>query len=336
MAHELESMMYAKEVPWHGLGTYVGDNDVNAAEALAAAGLDWNVVRLGIAARRSSLEDGFNLELVATDTVPADGNYALVRDSDCAVLGTCGSRYTVLQNTEAFDFMDSVAGTNGEVRYHTAGSLYGGKKIWILATVKDRQEFDILKGDGLKPYLLLTNAHDGSGCVRALTTSVRVVCNNTLKLALHDAKGEGVALRHTKNMKDKLDNARKALGYFNEEWEKTQEEFRRLARIQLGNEAWNKMLDNLFPLTADRTTRMENIRGEVTECFESGIGSDIPGVKGTAWGALNAITEFTSHHRGTHDHGQGKKETRLNSVWFGSGDKLNQAALKYVRELEGV
>ena len=158
----VESMMYVREKPWHGLGTQV-EEAPTSAEALRMAGLDWNVVQ-----RNIQVCGGAKIQ-----------NYkANIRDSDGTVLGVVTDRYKIVQNAEAFEFTDSLIG--GEVRYETAGSLNGGRKIWLLAKLPETE----IVGDKTEPYLCFTNTHDGSGAIRVCMTPIRVVCNNTLNLAL--------------------------------------------------------------------------------------------------------------------------------------------------------
>ena len=132
-------------------------------------------------------------------------NYkANVRSSDGKVLGVVSDRYKIVQNAEAFEFTDSLIG--GEVHYETAGSLNGGKKIWLLAKLPDTE----IAGDKTEPYLCFSNTHDGSGAIRVCMTPIRVVCNNTLNLALDNAK-RSWSVRHTGDIRRKAHEARACL-----------------------------------------------------------------------------------------------------------------------------
>ena len=145
MSANVESMFYAgREKPWHGLGTQV-DEAPTSADALRLAGLDWKVERKPIQVCGGRKVDNF---------------FANVRSSDGAVLGVVSDRYQVVQNAEAFAFTDALI--EGEVRYETAGSLMGGRKIWLLAKLPDRE----IVGDKTEPYLCFSNTHDGSGAIR--------------------------------------------------------------------------------------------------------------------------------------------------------------------------
>lgn len=189
MAANVETMFSVREKPWHGLGTIVMEAPTSE-EALKLAGLDWNVVQ----------------EPIFTDSNEKISGYkANVRDSDRKVLGVVSDRYRVVQNVDAFSFTDELLGKG--VRYETAGSLQDGKKIWLLAKLP--KEY-ILGGERISPYLVFSNTHDGSGSVKVAVTPVRVVCNNTLNLALDTAK-RSFSMIHTGNIQDKIQEAKDTL-----------------------------------------------------------------------------------------------------------------------------
>lgn len=165
MAAFVESMFSVREKPWHGLGTIVKEAP-DSGEALRLAGLDWEVVQSPIFTNHGKVE----------------GYKANVRNTDGQVLGVVTDRYRVVQNTEAFAFTDALLGEG--VHYETAGSLMGGRKVWLLARLP--REF-IIAGERISPYLVFSNTHDGSGAVRVAVTPIRVCCNNTLNLALTTA-----------------------------------------------------------------------------------------------------------------------------------------------------
>ena len=184
MSANVETMFYTREKPWHGLGTEVQEAPTST-DALRLAGLDWRVD-----SRKIQVCGGAKIE-----------NYkANVRSSDGAILGVVTDRYRIVQNEEAFAFTDSLIGEG--VTYETAGSLCGGKKIWLLAKMPETQ----IVGDAVEPYLCFTNTHDGSGAIRVCMTPIRVVCNNTLNLALSQAK-RAWSVRHTGDIQTKLHGA---------------------------------------------------------------------------------------------------------------------------------
>lgn len=185
MSAEVETMMFTgRERPWHGLGTQV-EEAPDSKEALIAAGLDWDVVQ-----RPVFTQDG----------VKVPGYFANVRQQDGSILGVVTSRYKVVQNRDAFAFTDELLGEG--VRYETAGSLMGGRKTWILAKLPTRY---IIQGEQILPYLVFSNTHDGSGAIKIAMTPIRVVCNNTLNLALNTAD-RCWSIHHTGDIAAKLED----------------------------------------------------------------------------------------------------------------------------------
>jgi phage/plasmid-like protein (TIGR03299 family) len=320
MAHEIDSMFYAGEKPWHGLGTKLAQV-ATAAEALAAAKLDWTVSRK---------------ELYLMDGTKVPDNFAIVRDDTNTPLGVVGNVYRPLQNKEAFSFFDAVVGEKLAI-YHTAGSLRGGQYVWILAKLPGT--IRITKDDVVEKFLLLTNAHNGTRAARMLFTPIRVVCMNTHNVALSladadlrraEAAGEEVTgqawMRHTKNMGDKVAEVRKSLGIVSLQYRVYEETAKRMAATDLTVEAWKAYTQSvgLRPAkTADRDLpeATRKLLDEVTAMFDKGRGNDLPGVKHTAWGAFNAVAEYVDYSRSTDEN-----DTRAKSILFGSGSRLKQKA----------
>ena len=189
MAANVETMFSVREKPWHGIGTIVQDAP-GSKDAIQLAGLDWLI----------SQKD------VYTDSgVQIPGYKANIRSTDQSVLGVVSDRYQIVQNEDAFAFTDGLLGEG--VTYETAGSLQGGRRTFILARLPERF---IIAGDEIMPYFVIMNSHDGSCSVKAAMTPVRVVCQNTLNLALKTAKRTWTA-RHTSNIMDRIDDARTTL-----------------------------------------------------------------------------------------------------------------------------
>ena len=191
MPANVESMFYVRKVPWHGLGTMVMEAPTSEA-ALRLAGLDWNVIQRPI---------------VTEDGIPIPGFKANLREMDEKVLGVVTDRYKVVQNTDAFSFTDSLVGEG--VKYETAGSLQGGRRTWLLAKLPQRY---IISGDEITPYLVFMNSHDGSGSIKVAMTPVRIVCENTLNLALSTARRYW-ATNHTGDIQGKINDAKYTLLY---------------------------------------------------------------------------------------------------------------------------
>lgn len=315
MAHNLNfkdgkaAMAYVGEKPWHELGTRV-ESAMTSAEAIKLAGLDWKVEKQQI-----YLPSGAGVQ----------GKFATVRMDQDLALGVVGNRYTILQNSQAFGFADALVGIK-EAIYHTAGALGQGEIIWILAKLNG--VIEVVKGDITEKYLLLMNRHDGYGSVVIQWTGIRVVCQNTLNMALHNGGADiSVALRHTASMGLRVDEVRKALGIISAKEKIFAEAGKRLAAVQLTAEAWKDYLLKLElapKKDAEGTgkTRAENVMREVTALFEHGKGTEIPGVRGTLWGGMNAVVEYADYVR----KGDGALTNRAKSLLMGSGADLKQRA----------
>ena len=270
----VESMMYVREKPWHGLGTRV-EEAPTSSDALRMAGLDWNVVQ-----RNIQVCGGAKIQ-----------NYkANIRDSDGAVLGVVSDRYKIVQNAEAFEFTDSLIG--GDVRYETAGSLNGGRKIWLLAKLPETE----IVGDKTEPYLCFTNTHDGSGAIRVCMTPIRIVCNNTLNLALCSAR-RAWSVRHTGDMASKMHEARVCLEMACAYIDELGQTADRLANTTVSRDKLGEILDEMFPITEDSTDRgkqnIQKLKDDYMVCY---FAPDIMKFRGTAWGAVNAMSDMISHN----------------------------------------
>lgn len=273
MAANVETMMYVREKPWHGLGTMVQEAPTSA-DALRLAGLNWRVEPMPL-----QVCGGRKVE-----------NYkANVRSTDGAVLGVVSDRYRICQNTDAFDFTDSLIG--GDVRYETVGSLQGGRKIWLLAKLPETKVID----DSVVPYLCFTNSHDGSGAIRAIMTPVRVVCNNTLNLALNTAKRSWAA-RHTGNIEAKLEEAKLCLELADKYMYELNKTADKLANTTVTDEQIQQILSELFPVKETASDRekenAKKIKDEYMVCWYM---PDIAKFRNTAWGAVNAMSDMVCH-----------------------------------------
>ena len=274
MSAAVETMMYTREKPWHGLGTMV-EEAPNSADALRLAGLDWTVEQKPV------FMEGSNI------AIP---NYkANVRSSDQKVLGVVTDRYRVVQNADAFAFTDELVG--GDVRYETAGSLFGGRKIWLLAkmpTVK-------VLGDDTEPYLCFSNTHDGSGAVKVCMTPVRVVCNNTLNCALAGAKRYW-SVKHVGRLSEKIAEAHEALELADQYMRELDKFADKMANKTVKDEEIRKILDELFPVDEKDSQivrdHAERMKTEYMTCL---FMPDIKKFRGTAWGAINAMADMVGH-----------------------------------------
>lgn len=274
MAANIETMFSVREKPWHGLGTIVA-NAPTSKEALRLAGLDWEVVQ----------------RTLFTNAGIVEGYKANVRSTDNSILGVVTDRYKVVQNEEAFAFTDNLLGEG--VKYETAGSLQGGKKVWLLARLP--REY-IVMGERISPYLVFSNTHDGSGAVRVAITPIRVVCNNTLNLALNTAS-RSFSMVHTGDVKGKIAEARHTLFMADSYMEELGKEFERLRRIDVSDNQVNKYIETLLPIddNASRITinNIRKLRNDVkTRYYEA---PDLIDVGNNAYRFINAISDFATH-----------------------------------------
>ena len=273
MPANVETMMYTREKPWHGLGTMV-EEAPNSEEALELAGLNWNV----------------ESRPIFTDDVREIPHWrSNIRDKDNAILGIVSDRYRVVQNSEAFAFTDSLIG--GDVRYETAGSLSGGKRVWLLAKMPTVKVLD----DDTDPYLCFTNSFDGTGAIKVCMTPVRVVCNNTLNLALTTAKRSWSA-KHMGDMDSKIAEARQALELASQYMEELDIYADKLANKKVTDDEILKILDEMFPIPEDATPAVkktaEMAQTEFMVCYNM---PDIKKYYGSAWGAINAMADMADH-----------------------------------------
>lgn len=322
MSHELEmvngeaQMFYRGDAPWHKLGTFISpDQQLTAHDAMVAAGLDWKVSTQGL-----YLKDG-------TEAVEK----AVVREDNNKILGVVGKNYTPLQNSEAFDFFNPFL-ESGQVEFETAGSLNDGKRIWALAKIK-RDPLEIAPNDIIEQYVLLSNGHTGKVSVRAGFTPVRVVCANTLAMSLENDASQLIRLRHSVNVQDNLMKVGEIMNIASQKFEATAEQYRFLASKQVNSADLERFVKLVFvgekyvELEKHGLNPAKQILAKIIPLFQKGRGNDMVGVKGTAWGAYNAVNEYLQYERGNDD------DKRLDSMWFGEGEKLNKRALDVITKM---
>ena len=275
MAANVETMFSVREKPWHGLGTIVKEAPTSA-DAIRLAGLDWSVVQEPIYTNFNRVVEGYR---------------ANVRSSDRKVLGVVSDRYKVVQNVDAFSFTDELLGKG--VRYETAGSLQEGKKVWLLARLP--REY-IIAGERISPYLVFSNTHDGSGSVKVAITPVRVVCNNTLNLALGTAK-RSFSMIHTGNIHDKIQEAKDTLFMAEEYMDCLGVEFEQLRRQKITDAQVKEYIELLLPMEKDPTPiQSKNIirlREDMMKRYYDA--PDLQKVGNNAYRFINAVSDFATH-----------------------------------------
>lgn len=316
MAHDLSetngriAMMYAGETPWHGLGTKL-DEPATSREAIEAAGLNYRV----------------DLKPIYTgDGTLISQRKAVVRNDSNAVLGVVGNSYQPVQNYQSFGFLDAIV-ADGQLRYHTAGALGKGEKIWMLAKMPG--EIRIKDSDDTtERFLLLSNSHNGSSALRVFFTPIRVVCANTLGMAERKGRGQGVSVIHKGDLAAKVGEAQKILCLAARFYDNLEERINQLAFHYPSREQLSGYFEQLYPDHPEsKNKRAENVRSELFRLFEEGRGQDIPETRLTTWAAFNAVTEFVDHHRSTRGGTDVERASRrLESAWFGSGARLKADA----------
>lgn len=277
MAANVETMFYTRTAPWHGLGTRVLEAPTSSA-ALSLAGLDWKVVQKPVFTADGLFISGFK---------------ANVRDRDSQVLGVVSDRYKVVQNEDAFAFTDELLGEG--VTYETAGSLQNGRRTWILAKLPQRY---IISGDEIDPYLVFMNSHDGTGAIKAAMTPIRVVCQNTLNLALSTARRSWSTI-HTGDIHGKLQDARNTLLYADRYMAALGKTIEELSRQKLSDRQVLEYIDALFPLPEDASeTRKKNL-GKLKEDLKLRYfdAPDLQHVGKNAYRFVNAVSDFATHAR---------------------------------------
>lgn len=326
MAHKISThngraeMAYSGETPWHGLGTKV-DGLATPQEMVKHAGLDWTVT---------------TVPLVTGDGQAVPTHVAIRRDDSRVVLGVAGARYTPIQNTQAAEVMDALV-TEGAATVEVCGALDQGHRCWMLSRLPET--FEVVRGDAVQPYVLLAWGHDGQHGLAAKLTPIRVVCNNTLTMALGKSwnKSADVYVRHTPNAKLQLEAAQTALGLVRKQMASTAAAYTVLAATPVDSPAAAGYFAGLVtePVRLEdkkeeryerSLARWNEAQARMLALFESGKGTEIAGVRGTAWAAYNAVTEFLDHVYPVLQNGK-VSAARQESVLFGGYSDLKKQAL---------
>jgi phage/plasmid-like protein (TIGR03299 family) len=297
-------MFSVRRVPWHGLGVVLDEYPKSIDEALDAAGLGWKVTHGDVlVVRAPEWADDFGTTHPA-ELIPAPGFKANLREDTGEVLGIVSDEYEVVDNRDAFRFLDALIGS--ELHFETAGSLWGGRRVWVLARVPEYVE---LGGDPSATFIYVANSHDGSMAVTAAVTPIRIVCANTLGAALRQAEHGASAqrtfrFRHTGNLQAKFAEARQVLGMTINYEKQFKELADRLAseRISAGT-LERRVLRHLWVIDDDlgrraRENRERTIENVLAIFRGRGTAGDTTGNSpGTKWVGFNAIAEHLDYGR---------------------------------------
>ena len=309
MAHQVETMAYAGETPWHGLGVPVS-NDLTPVQMMEKAGVDWTVQEC------ESFVD-FNGERIST------GQKALVRSTDGKVLTNVGKDWNPVQNEQAFEFFSEYVFA-GDMEMHTVGSLKDGQMVWALAKVKD--SFDLFGGDTVESYLLFSNPHQYGKSIDVRFTPIRVVCNNTLSLSLSMQAERQVKVGH--RVEFNPGEVKEALGIASEKLATYREMAEYLGSKRFSMDKLVEYYNTVYPRTSDKRVQdkklsVETLSRNAKECLnvlETQPGAEF--AEGSWWQAYNSVTFVTDHVQGRN------ADNRLYSSWFGGNQTRKKNALE--------
>ena len=319
---------YTGATPWHTLGINLGDQPTTYGDFISATGLDYEVVSEPVFDRHGEI-------------IP--GQQVIRRQDTQEIFKILSHRYEIVQNTEAWGFLDTVLGSGG-ANYHTAGSLRGGRVMWVLA--KRPGSAEIVPGDTMENYLLLTTSHDGSLALQMQTTPIRVVCGNTLTAALNRGKDK-VSIKHTSSVHNQIKDAENALLQGDETFRTIVNVSKTLVDTPINSSNLDIFIESL--LNTDSQSRAwtspvkrgklstvnhakDNIAEQIKQLFSEGRGQDNPRVRGTAWAAYNAVTEYVDYYSSVQKilNSQGSDEAqdrRLHRSWYGRGQTTRNRAM---------
>lgn len=380
MSHEItktDTVALAKTQAWHGLGIVVEDA-MGVDQAIETANLDWEVDQLPIHAvveveARNLTEDelaAMDMEVLGHDDnrgpagtfinhhggiVPGDTTFNVTRDIDShqlnirtdtqEILGVVGRGYTPVQNRDVGNFAQAIADNADDVRVESAGSVKGGKRVWML--MKTETVIALPGDDIVHPYVLLANGHDGGQAFFGLGTSVRVVCNNTLGFALQDADGRAQAMKafrfnHTANIGERVEEAKELIAMSVRGIDAFAKKAEALAARPLrGDDELNAFFLRVYertwgmvptnPESEAEERKLKTATDKIAKWlvnFSEGAGSDMDSAKGTAWGALNALTAWSDHDRTVRVGDRPEWEARTESKLFGTGARFKETAMQ--------
>lgn len=329
MTANVGEMFYTGEVPWHGLGVALA-KPADLDEALKVGGLNWRVGEVDL--------------LTADDPPsPVAKRKAIVREDRPAgderrVLGVAHREFRPIQNRDAAMLFDAIFG-HGKRVYHTGGYLGAGEVVWLLAKID--KTLHIADDDVVQPYALMANSHDGSMAFNIRLTTVRVVCQNTLSIAMRERLGQGFRRAHQGSLADHAAAAQEFFSATLRELDSVAQAFTSLTQRRCADARFGEILlalipDPKKPRNVDRYPGLKRAwekqceaavtaRAKITELRSSGKGQQLKGSAGTLWGVLNAVLEYVDHHSKT-------DQSRLAYSLLGDGMDLKVRAFRAVQE----
>lgn len=334
--------MMSRGATWHNLGQIVKDAQT-AEETIKLAGLDWTVSK-----RNLKTPNGIEIPRVF-GIFRDDKGTGLEGDTSTdeeGFLGVVGDKFHSIQNARAFQFADAMVQAEGGAHYEAAGALGKGEQTFILINLNE--SFEIVEGDRHENYFLFTNPHNSDASPMALVTSVRVICANTLRMALSQGTKNALKFRHTASVEQRLVEAETAIKETRQTVRELREKLVELSERVLVRETVESVLDRLFPkpkvtnelgnaTAAGAFTRVENRRKQFLEIFEKNDGDGgFKAIAGTAYNALNAFTEMTDHYQTVvmtkAQDGRTVEEVRAARAMVGDGATEKMNALETILE----
>jgi len=319
MAHNINTYI-GRQSAWHKLGTVTG-SFMTWAQIIAHGGLDFSVFK-------SQLHDGRGELVNAYGTFRWDRADVISKDkSKAKFLGVVGADYKVLNHGTGFELIDALMLTQDGAYYETAGVLGAGEVVWGLADLNLSYR---IGDDEHKNYILFCTSHDGSYSYQLRAIDERVVCNNTLDIALAERTKSSFKVRHTKNADTKVQDAHKALELITDDIKTVEAKLQFLAGRKITKESLQIITDRLFPAKKDDdgknvdSTRRDNMLAAVLANFERNDGNAFPEQRGSAYNLLNAVTEYVDHDRSS------RGGMREESALFGSGNVLKTKAMEVI------
>jgi|688.fasta_scaffold179770_3 phage/plasmid-like protein (TIGR03299 family) len=297
--------------PWANASSEAVQGADHITRAMQAAKLDWSVSKV---------------PLICYDNQQETGRFAIRRSTDNRILGVVGTRFTPLQNSEAFasfqPFLDA-----GEAKIDTCGQFENGGIVWILAKI-NRDPMVIRKGDEVEKFVLLSHGHNGSMAVRFGFTPIRVICKNTLTMAHKSRSSELIRVRHSQQVVSNVTEIQGIMNMANATFEATAEQYRYLASRDINTKDLHKFARKVLGFVPDGMTVSKKTGKEkgadaiagIISRFEGGLGNDLQGVRGTWWAAYNGVTEYLTYAAGR------SAEDRMASLWTGAAARTSNKA----------
>jgi phage/plasmid-like protein (TIGR03299 family) len=300
---------------WEKVGKDV-EGSLTSAQAIVTAGLDWRVLEKKVYIDTNGVE-GLNVRRVPK-------HKALVKSNDDVILSVVKDSYHPLQNTDAFKFFDPFI-ESGLATFESAGSLKGGRIIWVLAAL-NKAPVDVGGGDVVNKYLLLANGHDAKLSTHVAFAPNRFVCSNAMARTLNAS--EYIRIRHSSKAQDALKSMQEAVNAMDAAFDITAAQYQFMASRTINPKDLERYVNTVFKLVPDgneiEKSRHKKMQEDITRLFENGAGSFLKTAKGTYWGAYNAVTNWLTHESGSNR--VGADERRLYNNWFGDLARKNTDA----------